>query len=554
MSPATNATERDWDRRHALWLALTVLLAHGLLLLNDGVYWDGFLIASGRAEPETLWRMFVDAGAVIGYPIHHGLLSLPCFPLGHKVTSLLSALVIAFATRRLAFQTGFLTSTESTLAGGIAGTWPALLVDVELVMVPYPVCFAAFLVGWAAFTHAPQPSVKARAFALICLIPSFSIRSLLVLHIGACALLLIARAMDATESEGSFLRRLLRQGLRHADLLLVPFLYWGANELLFPRRAEYADYNRIKLVPAAMLRALVSSILTALARWPLSSLKSLARDPVALVVAVVVAAAGYRAFRASSQVPLTRSRTAGWVVAVGIWLLVCGAIPYAAVGLSPQVHGWGRRHGLLTGLGTAIIVLGMVALVRGRVSQRVGAYVWMLPVVYVAASAGALVDGFLGWQARAAKDKSIVLHLREADAAREASVLWIDDRYPRGEETDYRFYEWSSMGELAWGDERHVGFPLGTAPEVVRDKAKWLTHAYNASGVDLEGCAALVSLSAAGPPESDWRLGLRYTAARVRGGGAAPAAWLKGLLSFRAEALPLSDGKNCRRQPAALSP
>ena len=202
-------------------------------------------------------------------------------------------------------------------------------------------------------------------------------------------------------------------------------------------------------------------------------------------------------------------------------------------------------------MGTAVCLLVALSVVRQKLPSKAARLVSFVPLLWIAANAGAMVDGYLGWQSRAAKDKAIVLHLRDNEEARRASVLWVRDEVPRGDEVEYRFYEWASMAELAWGDERHVGFAEGTSPATVAEKVPFLRHSHNAQDVDIEGCAALLVVAPVGPTEPDWRLGVRYSFARL--GGGPSAAWLRGLLRLTASPLPTADGRRCQR-PVPMPP
>jgi hypothetical protein len=348
-------------------------------------------------------------------------------------------------------------------------------------------------------------------------------------------------------SEDPVVARLGRELGRHLDLLVLPFLYWFGNEALFPRGGDYADYNRVKLAPSVVLRALGSSTLTAFVRWPLASLKAIALDPVALTVTALVAATGARLSRRDEDAPLgTGSQLAsGPFFAVGALLFAAGIVPYALVGLAPDVSGWGRRHGLVSSVGAAIITLAVLALARRRLSARWASVLRLVPIAWIAVNSGAMVDGYLGWQSRAAKDKAIVLLLKTTDEARRASTLIVRDDRQRGNEREYRFYEWASMTELAWGDERHVGFSEATWQTSFPASRRYFTHDHNARDFDPEGCAALLEIASTDPREPDWRLGVRYSWARLT--GRVSDAWLAGLLRLSATPFPAADGQNCQR-------
>jgi hypothetical protein len=184
---------------------------------------------------------------------------------------------------------------------------------------------------------------------------------------------------------------------------------------------------------------------------------------------------------------------ATWVsLAYGILLFFFAAFPYAMVGKSPAVEGWTTRHALLSGLPMAIILVSLARFLFQQpkfIWRRVG---YGALVFLVIAFSLRLAQNYLAWQSRWVKDKSVMLQLEASKAARQSSTLWIRDSFPLVGQEPYRYYEWSSMFTVIWGDESRIG--LGD----VRNRNQTLKLDFdrrlNLSEYNHNGCQALMTI------------------------------------------------------------
>ena len=189
----------DLARRAAPLTAIlaATLFAHGLLLLNPGVYWDDWvllqdvntvsreqsrILAMSRGIPTDmiLWRM-------VG-------------PLPNMVASGKLLVVALLATIGLLAYRGArllrLPRGEATAAGCIAVAYPACQTWVLFITTNGAIYFFLFMLGSVLALSANRPSSSLgnlrRATAALLLFLSYGLNSLLVVALGLCQLLLLS--------------------------------------------------------------------------------------------------------------------------------------------------------------------------------------------------------------------------------------------------------------------------------------------------------------------------------------------------------------------------
>jgi hypothetical protein len=223
------------------------VLAHGLLLLYDGIYNDGWLYYTYMSEArwELLGDLFLKQGIPHTIYLYRLLALFPDFLLAHKLFAFGSLLTIGWLLYGITQQLGWFTWGESLLLAMWSVGFPAYQYAQEIShswnLLPYPL----FLMGWwlaLRLIEPPQNSTHAtrriwlRLGALVCLTVSFTNPALLVFYFGFWLV---------------WIGRIYRQHApnlfpivgRTPDFLLLPFLYWGLMRLFFPPHGLFADYN-----------------------------------------------------------------------------------------------------------------------------------------------------------------------------------------------------------------------------------------------------------------------------------------------------------------------
>jgi len=529
--------------RHAAVITLAGLVAHGLLLVNDGVYWDSWVVHTFIAEGkwDALVEMTRNAG---GFPVNlylrWGLGQLPGVVTGFHLAVFVALLGSAWLIYVMAQRSGWLTRQEAVTLAVFTLVYPAYQTSVELNTAKYPITWFVFLLAcWCAIgldraSGARRTTRRVAALALFAL--SFGTASLLVFYWWFFALWLLSSREPASAQDSAPRTSLVRQIITRVDFVVLPFLYWFASRTLYPQRGDHIGENAIDLTwerltsgadgffagairahwEAAVAR--LSDVTAAVwysqtaSGWWEPVVNAFVPVPWVGLMAAVLVVCVFRASQAWTG-PLWGRRLAGVpVLAVGLVGLVCGTFPYIAVGSWPAESGWSTRHALLVALPLGLCVVGLLRLVFAGASRRWNAVGYALAAVLLMSFTLSTLSYYLAWQARWVKDRSIVEHLSTMPEGARYSVFWVADGVGMGVD-GYRFYEYAGMFRRAWGAPGRIGWDIRfqTNPAYTGSVGPaQFTERNNLEGFDPLGCQAVLYIRrgpAVAPPVE---LALRY--------------------------------------------
>jgi hypothetical protein len=510
--PAGRTLRPGW--RAGIWLFFAALLSHGPLLLNDGIYWDGWLLYWLRRDQN--WGAMVTWSKEIGGgPLRLVLWwilgALPDTGAGFKIAVFLSMVICALLVYLLAHRVGRLSIWESAFVALFGLVYPACQVSVEIICSASRIAYGFFLLAALLACLAERRTglrhflLRLGSLALFSL--SFSTNSLLVFYAGFLGFWLT----DAVRFKKLTLLPLVRDFLPgRLDYLLLPLVYWWLTRTLFPPSGLYKGYNTILLSGSILTEGYRSFFENSVyAQWNLA-LWRLCAEPWVGVVAVVIAGGVFVLARDRATFTPRPKRHHLLAIAYGLSLLLLGMFPYVVVGKAASIEGWTSRFALLVALPIGVIIVSLVGWLcagRSRNVQGAGyavlaALVWLFTV--------STWNYYARWQARWVKDNAVITKLRTLSDERRYSVFWIDDRMPLSPEIYYRDYEWAGLFKSAWGDESHIGLHMKVNPSYLRDGAVYFTERYLLADFDPTGRQAQLIIQPGPAAGSEWKLVLQY--------------------------------------------
>ena len=476
---------------HLVAIAVWGVLVHGLTLFNLQPFWDGWLIHSRIKEHDykLLYSVFASSGVPTAFLVHWALGHLGGV-FAYRATAILAQVIAAMLVYAINIDGEYFTREEGLLLALLTLAYPAVKVSFELIIVPYWVAYAMFLCGvWMALRaeSAGAPSRRwLRPLALAAFFYSFGINSLLVFYLGFLFLLFLRFAercgTTPRQSVVSFAGRRL-------DYVVLPILFWGLKQAAFPHSGAFRDYATFKFSPRVLVGCFVEHLWFSVYRPITDAIPRAVASPVAAAILVLIL---IRLCNTSTE---ASSRVSSRQAAVfGLALLGLGTIPYALVGVHATLTGWTTRNGLLMALPTCILLL---AFARAMGPPHVRMTSTAVAVLAFTASgfAAIMVDNYLGYQARAAKDQAIMAYLSAHPDAGRYSIFWVDDQIPVGGFDTYRPHEWASMFTEVWHADSHVGLDLAAVPYTrtggwFRDETFERQHYYNLGAFNPDGLAA----------------------------------------------------------------
>jgi hypothetical protein len=484
-------------RAHAWWRTASViagvtLAVHGLLLLNDGVYWDGHLIYSYLHDGNwaELLSMFREAGSPQTAFLHWALGSTGGVFL-YKLAAFVAILAGALAIWRLAVESHCMTTEEAAWVAVLAVAYPGSRVNVEIITTPSLICYACFLcAAWIDSRATRRRGGGAAVMHLaagILFLASFTFPALLAFFVGYIVFVTVTSTPRWPDRVAWLLILIAAAASRWFLRPTVPGLYAVmpslrgpvVNAAWFVRYAVYGTVNRA---------------LADLLAQPLAILALLS----AFVAFARIAPAGEPA------------RANGSAAAYSIVLLLLAIAPFAAVGKYPLLDGWDTRHALLLGLPLAIAITAFASMAERLWGVAPSVRRLALTAVVVA-FAVSLVKSYLSWQARWVKDSSVVLNLARTPGAQGYSIFLVEDRFPAGEEPGYAPYEWTSLIHRVWGGQTHAALYGEPSVEEIGRMLTPLTARFNRANVDVLGCEARLLIERGPESADDLTMAIGYT-------------------------------------------
>jgi hypothetical protein len=510
--------QRAW---RLLLLTGAALLLHGLLLLNDGLYVDGWLYYVYLSEPR--WDLLAELLAQQGIPqvlLLFRLLSLfPDFLFAYKVIAFLSILISGWCVYAIAGELGYTGEFENLFLAVFTMSFPAYQYAVEISHLWNIVPYALFFAGWflalralrAARDGATTRHLVLHIGALLLLAASFMNGSLLVYYGGFLILYLIHLSRIKAQPLPAFVIHAIT---RHPDFVLLPFAFWLVTTLTLSREGVFASYNQFS--PASLFafgawwQYLRDGVLVQFAR----SVRLVPMLPALIITAgVLILGARFRLESRPFLAPHVRARA---LAVFGFALLFLALLPFIAVGKLPEPYGFNTRVTLLTGLPIAILLLALIRAAFALDDRTLHRSGFIALTLLFTAFWLAQMDSYLLWQARWVKEQSILANLPALDTLEEYDILYVDDRFllrwpsgaahPGSQILSLRYFqEWTAASRYLFGPSRsQVGIdsaylePGYAYYEWVMDlRARTSPPALDLfflSGIDPGGCSAQLTV------------------------------------------------------------
>lgn len=494
-----------------LYISLTVIIVHGLILFNDGVYWDSWLVYSYQRFHE--WWLLSDMFVAYGHPILGGFHKIfghaPDILLVYRAVSLLSLISIGVLTYRICLVLRALTRWECLFLTLLSLTFPAFQIAFDLLMLPYVLLsFVAFLLSTWLLLLSEQKGGWSRFLIIIAAISgftfSFTLNSLLVYYGGVLVLLAfyIRRFHKKTG------REMIVALLQRVYLFLLPVVYWVLNSRFFPQKGVYSGYNDVYLDTQSLLWGLVNFWNYGIVEQFVRTAEIFRYRPLLILFGVAIAFVLYKRLRSR---PPEQGRSPLGVLLFGFLTLLLVIFPYIAARKSPTGDGFDTRHTFLMALPLAIVIIGFIRMIDVRTKLGPSFLSCLIFGLLLTGFSAVYIHSYIGWQARWVKDRSVMLYFESHPSEQKYSTFWVEDRYPLGGQRHYRFYEWASMFRFVWGDKSHVGLDSrDTDMLFLRKNDTFRRDIYNTTDWNPAGPAARLVISEGPGALRPNRLVLRY--------------------------------------------
>ncbi len=493
--------------RYYYIIVIISIFTHGLILINDGIFWDGWMIHGLHNENDwiNLYEIFSQSGVIFFAYFHRIMGLLPNFILGYRIIAFFSLLLSGIYIYKIGCISGYLNCNESLFISLISITYPAYQVLFEIILVPYIVCYLFFwLAVWVTLISMNSEKFKRislRICSLFCFLISFNVNSLLVFYFGFLFLLFFVFSKKRM--------RLLSKNffilfLNNIDFFFLPFLYWFVKELFFPRHGLYSSYNQFQTSFHEIFRNLIIFIKNSVFGQLVNATEVVSNNIAITIFGILIIL-----LVISRRKPLLEENNLSnplIFLLYGFLIFILGILPYILTGLSPSVYGWSTRHNLLISLPLAFIIIGLIRLFfdhKNNFNSFSNMSLFFILFIIFSFSL-TMISNHLNWHIRWIKDSSVMINLSKINGAENYSIFLVDDQFIIDKiDNNYRFYEYSSMFENIWGDETRIGLNKNDKfSKNITKYNRYFTKSYNLSEFNPYGCQALLIITPGYKPSS----------------------------------------------------
>ena len=498
---------------HYVIIFLVTFFSHGLLLVNDGLYWDGWL-TKGYLDSGD-WLSMKQQTSEMGLPVLGYIMwSLKILKIYdyYKFIAFLMIFLSATLIYSIADRLKFTTKFEGLLIAIIFITLPAYQTSIEISTLNYLILLflfylSIFIIVEVRYGNIFKYKSLVNFLALIGLFISFNMNSLLV-YFYSFILILAIKEID-------FKRGALIGGkqfvINNFYMLALPFIYFGFRKYITPPNGLYQDYHSLNMDPYFIVTLIIQYIRVAVMGQIFNSIMIL-REYLTLLILVIFCIELYYRYLLlkfknelhSFSEPWFRDVNVGLITFFSITCLLFAVLPYAVVGLYPAIKGFNTRHSILISLPVALLIisifrnysinfkqLDIISRVRFKKTQLIIIYVLIFSFI----SACNLY--YISWEARAIKDNAVLSLLKSRDDIKQYSIYWIDDKYKLGPTGDYSYYEYSSMFKKIWGGESRLGIPFSyydSEGSILQKGQMNLIHRYNLGDFNAQGPSIFITI------------------------------------------------------------
>ncbi len=368
---------------YPLILFLFAFLTHGLLLINDGLYWDGWLVDSWqrRKDWRVMKRFYVEVGMPQLFYTHKLFSFFDNRIYVYRLVTLISTYVSSLFVYLTATHFGYLTESQALVLSLLYLSYTGYHMNVDTIVgiqytFPTAIFYSAVFVAFFANTQYGLTGISFYLLSILLFLFSFNANSLLVYYFGFIALFFWKRY---TGNPISYLQ--LPSFASDALYLALPFVYWFVKEKLTPRKGYYKNYNRIKFDPfryfsvyMSLLRYGIEASITNPIKYLLN--KKFILIPLLSSFLIALITNDFFAFSF-----ILRNKVLFFYYS--IMLLFFATFAYVAVGHPFDDQGWNSKSSMLLHLPVSLFIFIFLSLFPENVSPFIFFFILISNTIYL---------------------------------------------------------------------------------------------------------------------------------------------------------------------------
>ena len=423
-------------------IAIVIILSQGLLLLNEGVFWDDWCYFK---EPELVLNHCKDLGIpLLGY-FHYFIQYTDNPAFFYRLLLFLSLLISSLILYKTLHKLNFIERNYILFIVLYFALFPVNTSRISGACTQYSVCLAIFFLGVNFLINYQDKKIwPLRILSLVLFFISFATNSLLFFYI-LVMLFLTYKNWNAAISKTNNIKNVF---LKYPDFILLPFLFWVIKCIYMVPISEFRDYNSIS----------IRNVLYSVYIFP----KSFFITVIQTIYITIATGINHLVFLLASSaffwMVLTKNNKKESMrfniiaIIAGGALIYIGLFPYAAVGKYSANIDWDDRHQLLVPLGGAIWLFYFIEFlfIKLKDSRRVCIHYLLLSFFFVY-NVAVCLDAQRDWF----KQLSIIENIKINETIRNNTSFLVNDLSENIHLNNrtYRFYEYAGLFKHSFNNE-----------------------------------------------------------------------------------------------------
>lgn len=448
-----NKATKKIQNKYFVTLIALYCISYGLSLVNDGIYWDDWCLVDH--DRQTLKTMFSMAGFPWIGEYHYFLNQLALPVLSYRLIVFLAYFISGLCLLQILKTIPGLHNVESLSVVGLFWVFPINSARITLICSPYAICFLAFWLGYYFFVRGLAGGTQ--PIYLLLSVPLFwfsmwTASLMAFMALPAIHLLFVFLKTDLQWSDR------LKKYILFFAVFLLPIIFFTYKQHYFNPHGIYEGYNKLtwihlkdsyKHFEPSFLNCFVGAM-----SWSSEiakkvslylNLKSLLCLSLLLVIFLK-----------------NKTIVSGLLLMAGAVTWILGAFPYNCIGEITQWE-WATRNQLLLGLGSALILVGIIDLFAQGIKAASPRLILpikifltiLLSAIFTKQNLEKEADFYIDWQ----KQLSIMSAFQNSQEVKKGTLfMFLDeakilDAFPRS----YRWYEYCGMFRRIFHDASRFG-------------------------------------------------------------------------------------------------
>ncbi len=420
-------------------ICFTALLAHGISLFNNGIFWDGSLIYLAQIFPQTtiLKDFFFSQHLYFNYYLIDFLNQFDgtlIFRLLSFFSLCLSPIIIYLILDHIHLFSRY----YNILITLFITTFPGISFGFNAIMVTHAITLLCFFLGYyLGSISVTSHTYKRYSYTLLSLL-FFTISFFYPSNLPFYSTFVIIHYL--LYSQYTFNISSIWQYIRkNSHFLLLPFLFWYLQNLLYSNNAAYDSYNKIELLT-------IAHYLLGLKKFVIANFFNLS---------TVIALTGsifslfYLFIKGQLLISIINNKKYLYLLLFGLVAWFFGTVAFLAVGKVPGIASlpiqlYDSRLITLTAPATAIILCTLILFffTKKDTLSKTGNIILFTTLI---SNISINITHYLQWQGKIAVHNSIVQHLHTQPTIQNYSVYRIKNQFPVGYLNPLYSYEVSAM-------------------------------------------------------------------------------------------------------------